>query len=88
LYCSRRCCSPQARQADNWLTYQNDRYGTTIDYPDLFKMQRPPDSDDGREFKSADGADFTYPLPILRSILRSRNTVFHRQESRSRSHHL
>ena len=45
--------------ADDWLTYQNDRYGTTIDYPDLFKMQRPPDSDDGREFKSADGADFT-----------------------------
>ena len=48
-----------AAKADNWLTYQNDRYGTTIDYPDLFKMQRPPDSDDGREFKSADGADFT-----------------------------
>jgi hypothetical protein len=48
-----------AARADDWLTYQNDRYGTTIDYPDLFKMQRPPDADDGREFKSADGADFT-----------------------------
>ncbi len=46
-------------KADSWLTYHNDRYGTTIDYPDVFKMQRPPDSDDGREFKSADGADFT-----------------------------
>jgi hypothetical protein len=45
--------------ADNWLTYQNDRYGTTIDYPDIFKMQRPPDNDDGRAFKSADGATFT-----------------------------
>ena len=45
--------------ADNWLTYHNDRYGTTIGYPDIFKPQRPPDSDDGLEFKSADGADFT-----------------------------
>lgn len=46
-------------RADGWLTYQNDRYGTTIDYPDFFKMQPPPDDDDGRKFKSADGADFT-----------------------------
>ncbi|HEX3939557.1 MAG TPA: hypothetical protein VHX43_18805 [Xanthobacteraceae bacterium] len=48
-----------AAKANDWLTYQNDRYGTTIDYPAIFKMQRPPDSDDGRAFKSADGADFT-----------------------------
>ena len=48
-----------AAKADSWLTYQNDRYGTTIDYPDVFKMQPPPGSDDGREFKSPDGADFT-----------------------------
>jgi len=48
-----------AAKADGWLTYQNDRYGTTIDYPDVFKMQPPPDADDGRKFKSADGADFT-----------------------------
>jgi hypothetical protein len=48
-----------AAGADTWLTYHNDRYGTTIDYPDLFKAQPPPGSDDGREFKSADGADFT-----------------------------
>ena len=45
--------------ADNWLIYQNDRYGTTIDYPALFKMQPPPDNDDGRAFKTADGARFT-----------------------------
>jgi hypothetical protein len=45
--------------ADHWLTYQNDRYGTTIDYPDFFQAQPPPDADDGRKFKSADGADFT-----------------------------
>jgi hypothetical protein len=48
-----------AAAADTWLTYHNDRYGTTIDYPDFFKAQPPPGSDDGREFKSADGADFT-----------------------------
>jgi hypothetical protein len=45
--------------ADDWLTYHNDRYGTTIDYPAIFKMQPPPDSDDGRTFKTADGAEFT-----------------------------
>lgn len=48
-----------AAKADDWLTYQNDRYGTTIDYPDIFRMQPPPDADDGRAFKSADGAEFT-----------------------------
>jgi hypothetical protein len=45
--------------ADSWLTYQNDRYGTTIDYPNIFKAQPPPDNDDGQAFKSADGADFS-----------------------------
>jgi hypothetical protein len=44
--------------ADHWRTYYNDRYGTTIEYPDLFRPQRPPDNNDGRDFKSADGADF------------------------------
>ncbi len=44
--------------AENWLTYHNDRYGATIDYPDFFKPQRASDKDDGREFKSSDGAGF------------------------------
>jgi hypothetical protein len=44
--------------AETWLTYHNDRYGTTIDYPGSFKPQPPPDADDGRVFKSADGAQF------------------------------
>jgi hypothetical protein len=48
----------RAAGADNWRTYHNDRYGTTVDYPDIFKPGPPPDSDDGRKFKSADGADF------------------------------
>jgi hypothetical protein len=45
--------------ADKWLTYHNDRYGTTIDYPDVFKPKPPPANDDGRAFRSADGADFS-----------------------------
>ena len=44
--------------ADNWLTYHNDRFGTTIDYPDRFKAEPPPDNDDGRKFTSTDGATF------------------------------
>jgi len=43
---------------DAWHTYQNDRYGTTIDYPASFKPLPPPDNDDGRKFESADGASF------------------------------
>lgn len=46
-------------KADQWLVYQNDRYGTTIDYPDQFKAAPPPDADDGRTFTSADGAVFS-----------------------------
>ena len=45
--------------ADDWRTYQNDRYGTTIEYPDIFKPGAPPDNNDGLEFKSADGANFS-----------------------------
>jgi hypothetical protein len=45
-------------RADDWRIYQNDRYGTTIDYPGTFKPLPPPDNDDGRRFKSADGAHF------------------------------
>lgn len=45
--------------ADNWLIYQNDRYGTTIDYPDQFKPEPPPGADDGRTFKDAGGAQFS-----------------------------
>jgi hypothetical protein len=47
-----------AARAGNWLTYQNDRYGTTIDYPDQFKPEPPPDANDGRRFNSTDGAKF------------------------------
>ncbi len=46
-------------EAAQWLRYQNDRYGTTIDYPDQFKAAPPPDADDGRTFISPDGAEFS-----------------------------
>jgi serine/threonine-protein kinase len=45
-------------KADQWLTYRNDRYGTTIDYPDQFKPEPPADADDGRKFKDAQGVEF------------------------------
>jgi hypothetical protein len=46
-------------KADQWLTYQNDRYGTTINYPDQFKAEPPPGADDGRTFTSPAGAAFS-----------------------------
>jgi hypothetical protein len=45
--------------ADDWRTYHNDRYGTTIDYPSLFKPGPPPEADDGLKFTSPDGAEFS-----------------------------
>lgn len=49
--------SASPARAQIWNTYQNDRYGTTIDYPDMFKPQPPPDADDGLSFKTEDGAE-------------------------------
>ena len=44
---------------NDWRTYHNERYGTTIDYPDFFKAGPPPANNDGLAFKSPDGADFS-----------------------------
>jgi hypothetical protein len=57
-YAAAAPAAAQTSGTPHWLTYQNDRYGTTIDYPDFFKAEPPPDNDDGRRFKSADGAEF------------------------------
>ena len=51
--------APPAALADDWRTYHNDRYGTTIDYPSVFKPGTPPGNDDGLAFTSADGAEFS-----------------------------
>jgi hypothetical protein len=45
--------------ADDWRTYHNERYGTTIEYPDYFRAGTPPANSDGLEFKCNDGADFS-----------------------------
>jgi serine/threonine-protein kinase len=61
ILCFATAAAPAVAQtsgAPHWRSYQNDRYGTTIDYPDFFKAEPPPDNDDGRRFKSADGAEF------------------------------
>ncbi|MEA2904807.1 MAG: hypothetical protein QOI12_2194 [Alphaproteobacteria bacterium] len=44
--------------ADDWKTYRNARFGTTIDYPDRFRSGRPPDNGGGLGFSSRDGAKF------------------------------
>lgn len=39
-----------------WLTYANERFGTTADYPDIFSRPNPPpENGDGRGFKTEDG---------------------------------
>jgi hypothetical protein len=45
-------------EASRWLTYQNDRYGTTIDYPNQFEAEPPPGAADGR---MTEGFSMTYP---------------------------
>lgn len=49
-------CSPAALGEDErWTTYRNDRFGTTVDYPDLFALlDRPPDNGDGQVFRTRD----------------------------------
>lgn len=45
-----------ASAQDKFSTYSNDRFHFSIDYPaDLLTMAPPPDNDDGRTFRSADG---------------------------------
>ncbi len=45
--------------ADDWRTYHNERYGTTIEYPVFFKPGTPPENGDGLAFKSPDSAEFS-----------------------------
>lgn len=41
---------------DKFSNYSNDRFFFSIDYPaDLLKMMPPPENNDGRTFRSADG---------------------------------
>jgi len=49
----------RAACAETWRSYHNDRYGTTIDYPDDFTPGNPPEINDGLSFTSSDGASFS-----------------------------
>lgn len=53
------CTIPFSASAANWQTYRNARYGTTVEYPDVFKAEPPPANGDGRTFRSADGSEFS-----------------------------
>lgn len=47
--------SPALAEA-RWLTYANERFGTTADYPDIFSRPNPPpENGDGQGFKTEDG---------------------------------
>jgi hypothetical protein len=48
-----------AALAQSWRTYHNERYGTTIEYPDYFRPGNSPDNNDGLAFTSLDGARFS-----------------------------
>jgi hypothetical protein len=48
---------PMGALADDWRSYHNDRFGTTADVPAAWKMQPPPENDDGRIFVSPDGGE-------------------------------
>jgi hypothetical protein len=52
-------CAAGDALGETWRTYRNDRYGTTIDYPDYFTPGNPPEIDDGLSFGSSDGAGFS-----------------------------
>jgi hypothetical protein len=44
-----------AQAAENWTSYENGRFGYSVDHPDIFDAVKEPDNGDGAEFESADG---------------------------------
>jgi hypothetical protein len=54
--------------AETWRTYENGRFGTTINYPGRFSPTPPDETNSGRNFVSADGASF--------SVWGSHNSLF------------
>jgi hypothetical protein len=50
----------QAHAQRAWVTYKNDRFGTTIEYPsDLFRPAKSSPKNDFRRFVARNGAEFT-----------------------------
>jgi hypothetical protein len=52
-------CAAVPALAQNWRTYRNPRFGTTIDYPTSFRPGRPPDNGGGLGFTAGDAASFS-----------------------------
>jgi hypothetical protein len=55
------CQSRPAASQETWVTYRNERFGTTIEYPvDWFaNVTDRPANDDGRIFVAPDGAELS-----------------------------
>ena len=51
--------SATAARAESWRTYENGRFGTTIDYPARFLPSAPDETNSGRSFTSSDGASLS-----------------------------
>jgi hypothetical protein len=47
--------APAEYAEPEYETYVNDRFGYSVNYPDIFDRSREPDNGDGVEFASADG---------------------------------
>ncbi len=41
--------------AESWRAYHNERFGTTAEVPESWRMGPPPENNDGRVFTSPDG---------------------------------
>lgn len=45
----------QSASAESWRAYHNERFGTTAEVPEGWRMGAPPENNDGRVFTSPDG---------------------------------
>jgi hypothetical protein len=47
--------APSARAAENWTSYENGRFGYSVEHPDIFDSVKDPSNGDGAEFSGAGG---------------------------------
>ena len=67
-----------------WMTYTNDRYGTSISYPaDVFSPLPPPANDDGRRFVSGDGRASFYVFAQYTELAQSLAQLFNNDQARA-----
>lgn len=73
-------CSAALGEDERWTTYRNDRFGTTVDYPDTFVLLDPPPANgDGRTFRTRDRRGtlrvfgrYNVPVETPRAMMESR----------------